>query len=206
MSPIQGISRAVRAAAACAALACAGAVLAEPAAAPPATAPAASGMTHEHLRAVMQERHAEYVTQMLDHLGARLEIKASQEPAWQAFSASMRELLSAAPHAAAAAPQDAASLARDHAEHAAEHAQALARLADATAKLEQALGPDQRTVLDEAARRFARHGGEHGWMGHGEGHGDHEGSHCDAHHGHGAMPYGHPGHGDDDTPHRPLAH
>jgi len=209
MYPTQGISHRIRAAAACAALLCAGAVLADPAAPPQAPgAGAESGMTHERMRALMEQRHAEHVTAMLDHLAGRLEIKSSQEPAWQAFSAALRELLSPPPRADAApgtAPRDAATLAREHADHAAEHAQKLARMADATAKLEQALGAEQRAVLDEAARRFARGDGGRSWMAHG-GWREHEGAACDAHHGHDGMPYGHRGRDDDDddAPRRPL--
>jgi hypothetical protein len=129
----------------------------------------------------MARHHAQHVQERLDELAARLEIKASQEPAWQAFSGSVRDLMTpphvqgksdSQPAQGAAAPElDAAALAREHANRAAEHAQKLARLADATAKLQQVLGSDQRLVLDEAARRFSHWhhhlagmgpGGDHG--------------------------------------------
>lgn len=191
-------SRATRflAAAACAAGCCAGAVRAEPATA----APAGAGMTHERLRAEMAQRHAEHVTALLDRLANRLEIKASQQPAWQGYAAALRDLMS--PPLPAGAPEgkaapDAAALAREHADRAAEHAQKLARLADATAKLEQVLGADQREVLDETARHLTREHGPGPGMAHGGWHGR-DGAHCDGHggpEGHAGM---HPGRGPDD--------
>jgi hypothetical protein len=188
------------AAAACATILCSGAALADPATpAPAATAPA-PGMTHERLRAQMAQLHAEHVAAQLDRLAERLEIKASQEAAWQGFAAALRDLMTS-PHALpppeeSAAQRDAATLAREHAQHAAEHAQKLARVADATAKLEQALGSDQRLVLDEAARHLAdEHAGppgmaHAGWQGR-------EGGHCEGRHGHEGGRAEH-GHGHDD--------
>ncbi len=126
------------------------------------------------------QRFTKHLQAHLDELAARLEIKASQEPAWQAFSATYRDVVSAlvAQRQAAAsstAELDAAGLARRRADWAAENAQKLERLAQATAKLQQALSPEQRLVLNEVARRFAQEHFAHGPM-HGrgfEGHGPH---------------------------------
>lgn len=121
-------------------------------------APTGAEAMHEEF-AQSIEKH---VQARLDELAARLEIKASQEPAWQAFAAALRDLVTAefAQRAAAASrgntDLDAASLARRHADWAAERAQKLARLAEATAKLQQTLSADQRLVLNEVARRFAQ--------------------------------------------------
>lgn len=136
----------------------------------------------------------------LDELAGRLQIKASQEPAWQAFSAAYRDLITALvaqrkkAAMAGATELDAAALARQRADWAADRAQKLARLADATAKLQQSLDADQRLVLNEVARHFASEHFEHGPM-HGR-FGPH-GSHCeggDEGHGpgehHPMMPYG----------------
>jgi len=217
----QSAVRSLIVAAACALAVCAGAARAEPAA-----TPATPAMTHERLHAVMEQRRAERVTAMLDRLAARLEIKATQESAWQGFSAALRDLMSppeAEPHPAV--DRDAAAMAREHADRAAAHAQKLARVADATAKLEQVLGGDQRLVLDEAARRFAHEHMAHAGMGHG-GWDGHDSAHCDAHHDHEGMRlehdhehghehdhgYGHGGHAaasdddDDDDPHGVMAH
>jgi hypothetical protein len=106
------------------------------------------------------EKHfSHHLDGQLNQLGTRLEIKASQETAWQAFRSAFTELLTPSgkpgEHGKAdLASGDAATLAKQHADHAADHAQKLAKVADATAKLEAALTPEQRLVLDEAARHF----------------------------------------------------
>jgi hypothetical protein len=165
-------------------------------------------------------RVAHHVQEQLDRLADRLEIKASQQPAWQAFRSAFADTMT--PHAEALKPgtePDAATLARALAEHASAHAKQLSRLADATAKLQQALGPDQRAVLDEVARRFVH---EHAPQGHGmrDGHGPWHGPgdgpgedfHGERHHGdwggaeHGAPGHEHgdgagPGDGPPDVPH-----
>jgi hypothetical protein len=133
-------------------------------------------------REAMAQHAQRHVQEHLDGLAARLEIKASQEPAWQSFSAAFRELMTPRPRLARDAKPgsgpDAATMAREQAERAAARAQHLARLADATSQLEQVLGPEQRLVLDEAARRFHEHYAHAGMM-RGEGHG---GPHCDPAH------------------------
>lgn len=118
----------------------------------------------------------------LDELAARLEIKASQEPAWQAFSEAYRDVIATLLGQRQAASRgaselDAAALARRRADWAAENAQKLERLAQATAKLQQSLNPEQRLVLNEVARRFAQEHFAHGPM-HGGGYEGH-GAHCE---------------------------
>jgi hypothetical protein len=146
---------------------------------------------------------AQHLQVHLDRLAGRLEIKASQQDAWQKFAAAFKE--TAGDHAMmehgtmgtdASADVDAATLARSHAEHAQQHAQHLARLADATAALQAGLSADQRLVFNEVARHFAA---EHGGMGPmargGYGGDEHRDGHCSAH------GMGHAGHGDEDDGH-----
>ncbi len=143
----------------------------------PADPPHAARM-HEYMQQGM-ERH-------LDHLAARLEIRASQQEAWKAFAGAVRGMVPAAPQEAAAKDLDAAARARQAADRAADRAKRLALLADATAKLQQTLDPPQKEVLNEVAREFG-----HRMHGHGDGHwGMHGGmhpDHCDGpmHEGHG---------------------
>jgi hypothetical protein len=157
---------------------------------------------HDSTRASMEQRLSQHLQAHLDQLAARLEIKASQEPAWQAFSASFRELMTPVRPAGKTdeksgrmAELDAAAMAREQADRAAEHAQKLARLADATAKLEQVLGNDQRQVLNEAARHFAHEHAAHSWMARGEFRGRH-GAHCDHEREHDDQAHGRWEHGD----------
>ncbi len=120
----------------------------------------------------MGHNFGKHVQEHLDRLAGRLEIKASQEDAWQKFSAAFRDVMT--PHhpmegMEANSPhgeQDAATMARKHADMAAEHAQKLAHLADATAALQQALNAQQRLVFNEVARHFAHEHGAHAGMGH----------------------------------------
>ena len=110
-----------------------------------------------------------------DRLANRLEIKASQQNAFQAF---VKALEAAAEHPAAQpeVKADAASLARRHADFAAARAQKLAQIADATAKLQEVLNPEQRKTLDQIAARIAHRGGHRF-------HGGERGEHGDQEHG-----------------------
>ncbi|SPJ17357.1 exported hypothetical protein [Burkholderiales bacterium] len=124
----------------------------------------------ESMRDARVQRFNEHLQAHLDKLAARLEIKASQEEAWKAFSAAFRNVMVArvaAPTSMGAPEADAASLARKQAERAAEHAQQLERLADATAKLQQGLSADQRLVFNDVAHDFARARFARFAMGHG---------------------------------------
>jgi hypothetical protein len=129
-------------------------------------------------------RMGRHIQAHLDQLSERLEIKASQEPAWQAFANAFKDAMTSMvpPEPGSAPPKDAAAMIRSHADRAQEHARKLAALADAADKLQQTLGPDQRQVFNEVARHFARehlgmHMAMHGMMGH---HGESESEdHCD---------------------------
>jgi hypothetical protein len=149
------------------------------------------------MHATMEQHWSEHLQSHLDRLAGRLEIKASQQAAWQQFSAAFKETMGEHPmmgrdgmdgqrHADQDA--DAAALARRHADRAEQHAQKLARLADATAALQQALSADQRQVFNEVARHFAHEHDHMAMMSHEDGH---HGDHCSMRgheHGH---PYGH---------------
>jgi LTXXQ motif family protein len=108
---------------------------------------------HEHMQQMM-DRH-------LDHLSARLEIRASQQEAWKAFAGAVRGMVPATPTERPARDLDAAARARQAADRAADRAKRLAQLADATAKLQAALDPPQKEILNEVAREFGHHMREH---------------------------------------------
>ncbi len=194
---VQVLRHARTASLACLAL---GAIALLPAATFAAEAEHEHGSRHEDMAA----HFAQHIQEHLDSLSARLEIKASQQDAWQAFAGAFRETMTAQHETPSPTQADAASIVRERADRAAERAQTLARLADATAKLQQALGPEQRAVFNEVARHFAQHhpgpemmmghgepghyamgpGGHHGGPDHCEGGDDHEGG---PHGRHGAM-------------------
>lgn len=110
----------------------------------------------------------------LHKLHERLEIKASQQAAWDDFAKSVEAL----PQGMKKRPgpdADAATVARFRAERAQQFAKKLAVIAKTTAKLESVLTPAQRKVFDAAAHHFGRHGhGRHGMGGYG---------HCEYHDG-----------------------
>jgi len=167
---------------------------------------------------------ARHLQGQLDTLSGRLEIKASQQAAWQAFRTAFQDTMT--PHEAPPTPADeadAAALARAIADRASAHAQKLAQLAEATARLQQALGPDQRAVLNEVARQFVHEHrpmepmgpmGTMGARGPWHAHGPMGGAAHDAerHRGDwgGDMPGGGPGHADgppgEDGPHDDAPH
>lgn len=155
----------------------------------PAHGMSGPGGMHGPDAARMHEAMQQRVQRHLDRLSSRLEIRASQEPAWNGFAAAVRAMLPAGPPQRPAADMDAATRARRMADRLAERARKFEQLADATAKLEQALDAPQKQVLDEVARDFGErmHMRREHWM-HGM-HGDHEGPMMDGDHWH---------HGDDD--------
>jgi TATA-binding protein-associated factor Taf7 len=134
---------------------------------------------HEHMQEGMQKH--------LDHLAARLEIRASQQEAWNTFATAVRGLAPATLPERPADDLDAAARARLAADRAAEHSRKLAVLADATAKLQQGLDAPQKQVLNEVARNLGHH-----WRAHAGMHGDMHSEHC-----HESMHEGH-GHGHED--------
>ena len=106
------------------------------------------------------EKLQEHMKARLDKLAGRLEIKASQQAAWEEFAKSvgtMAEQNMKKPNDDA----DAAAISRYRAEKAAEFAKKLTRIADATAKLQKALTEDQRKILNQTARHFLHK--DHGW-------------------------------------------
>lgn len=109
----------------------------------------------------MQER----MQARLDSMARRLEIKASQQDAWQAYAKVSKEMFDARP-TPPAKDADAAALARHRADAAAQRAQKLAALADATAKLQSALTPEQaRTLADIMRHPMGAHRGTWGGSG-----------------------------------------
>lgn len=149
-------------------------------AAPALSQPQAEGQRRAHMsqmteadRAQMRERIQARMNQRLDRLAARLEIKASQQDAWEAYKNARASIFQTRPERPAR-NADAATLAKFRADMAQRRAQYLATMADATAKLQEVLEPQQRKVLDEIARhagvRGKHHGHRHGYR-HGHRHG-----------------------------------
>jgi sensor domain CHASE-containing protein len=106
----------------------------------------------------MAKHHQERIKTGLDKMAQRLELKASQQAAWQAYAKVLEESMAMPmkmPEADSNA--DAATFARIHADMATTHAKKLTLIADATAKFQEVLTPDQRKTLDQIARHF-RHG------------------------------------------------
>jgi len=99
-----------------------------------------------------------------------LEIKPSQQAAWEEYAAFKLEFASSFPERVhsthAMDSQDASGLLRQRAEHLAEAAKNLNKLADATEKLQAVLSPEQRTVLKRLVSQngFDHHfGHSHGY-------------------------------------------
>jgi hypothetical protein len=116
----------------------------------------------------MQERMQSRLQARLDKMADRLQIKASQQEAWQAYVKAHKEQFD--PAALKALPQeaDAATIARHRADRAALMAQRLAAIADATAKLQSALTPEQAKTLADILRHPMGEGRRGGWGGRGE--------------------------------------
>jgi hypothetical protein len=125
------------------------------------------------------KQHQEWFKHYTDRLADRLEIKASQQGAWQAYVKTL-ETAFQQPFAKKSEAKDAAAIARLHADIAAGRAQKLAQVADATAKLQEALNPDQRKTLDQIAAQ-AGHRGHHFHGGDRGEHPEHDGGHWDHH-------------------------
>lgn len=114
----------------------------------PSTPPASAT-----LPADMAQRHQAMVQRRLDDAAARLEIKASQQAAWQAYAATVKDLAeSEGMPPRPDADADAATIARQRAERASAFARKLGAIADATAKLQGALTAEQKSVLTELTR------------------------------------------------------
>ena len=107
----------------------------------------------------------DWIQHRLDDVAARLEIKASQQAAWQAYAATVLALgdLGEGMRARPAADADAATIARERAEHLTVFARKLTDIADATARLQGVLSPEQRSVLTEVTRNAGMHGMHDGY-------------------------------------------
>ncbi len=114
------------------------------------------------------EKMKEKVRARTERLAARLEIKAPQQDAWNAY-ARVRESMFTPPANRPARDADAATVTRFRAEMAQQRAQKMAGLAEATANLQNVLEPAQRKILDEISRRGGRHGMHGRQHGHGMG-------------------------------------
>jgi hypothetical protein len=141
-----------------------------PASAAPGPGPGAREMTPE-MQAQMQQRMQSRMQARLDKMAERLEIKASQQDAWQTYAKVYQGMFDARP-TPPAKDADAATLMRHRADRAAQMATKLTTLADATAKLQSALTPEQAKTLADMTRhpmggRHGKHGGrgEHGSRG-----------------------------------------
>lgn len=133
-----------------------------PAAASPGFGPGA-GM--REMTPEMQERMRDRLQARLDKMANRLEIKASQQDAWQAYVKVHKEQFDPAALKPLPKDADAAAITRHRADMAAKMATKLAVLADATAKLQSALTPEQAKTLADMTRhpmggRQGRHGGD----------------------------------------------
>jgi hypothetical protein len=119
---------------------------------------------HYDQRQVSPEKMHEHMKARLDKLAARLEIKASQQPAWEEYAKSVESLADQSikkPNG----DVDAATLSRYRADRVTEFAKKLSVIADATAKLQKVLTEDQRKILTQALHRHGHHHKHHGWKG-----------------------------------------
>lgn len=108
-------------------------------------------------RTFSHQDQAQWVKKRLDREAAMLEIKASQEGAWEAYAAAAQELAGGyGEYKLVPLDVDAAALMRLHADQAASFAQRIAKLADATDKLQKVLNDDQRKVLDRIVRMHSQ--------------------------------------------------
>ena len=116
----------------------------------------------EHAKSGEGHNIQAWAKQRIEREASILEIKPSQQAAWDEYSAIKLETASSfvnKPHnAQAPESQEASGLLRQRADHLAEAAKNLTRLADATEKLQAVLSPEQRIVLK---RLVARHGFHH---------------------------------------------
>ncbi len=114
-----------------------------------ATTPAAEQATGEHSQAMMRMH--------LDHAADRLEIRASQLPAWETLAHAMLDLAEHHPAPSPSSQGDAATLTRALAEHATDHANKVVRVAEATAALADVLDSNQNRLLTQMTRGFLAH-------------------------------------------------
>jgi hypothetical protein len=109
-----------------------------------------------------EQDRAEWVKKDLERQATMLEIKASQQGAWEGYAAAAQEFAGAFGQRKPAQPGiDAAALLHERAEWARQSAERLDKLAEATAKLETVLNDDQRKVLDRIVSMHDRFHGNH---------------------------------------------
>jgi Spy/CpxP family protein refolding chaperone len=131
---------------------------------------------HDQMRQEWARHGQEMMKHRLAKMAERLEIKASQQNAWQAYVSIFDGMMSTnlkRPDASA----DAAAVTRFRADMAAQHAKKLAQIADATARLQEVLTPDQRKTLNDMMHQSHHRGhwGGHGPHGRDDNHGEHGG-------------------------------
>lgn len=110
------------------------------------------------------EKMHDFAKSRLDKLANRLEIKVSQQAAWDEYA----NTVTAMAEQGVQKPDDkadAAAIARYRAEKTAEMSRKLSKVADATAKLQAVLTEEQARMFNKVARNM--HGGTHSW-GHGK--------------------------------------
>jgi hypothetical protein len=134
-----------------------------------ATKPAHSGQHIAH----WQQHREQWEQQKLTRAANRLEIKASQQAAWDEYAAARKGLMQRPEAKPDGQSKDAAAVARHHAERATQFAQRLTVLAEATAKLQATLTPEQQKTLNQ----IALHGDGHRHGRHHFHHGRHHGHH-----------------------------
>jgi cell wall-associated NlpC family hydrolase len=122
--------------------------------------------------ALAQQRQ-KWIRAKVDRDANRLEIKASQQAAWEDY-ANARKALAETTFTKLPENADAAAIARQRAERVSSFAQKLTKLAEATEKLQAVLSPEQRKTLDQIVRQahcghghHGRHGGHRGLLGDG---------------------------------------
>lgn len=115
-----------------------------------------------------------FVQHRLDRLAYRLEIKASQQPAWESYAQAVANIATPQDAGKATKPvlnEDASAIVHRRANRAAELARKLAAIAEATDALQAVLDENQRKVLAQEVRHHEAgfHGRQFGqrWHGHG---------------------------------------
>lgn len=109
------------------------------------------GMQAEPGKQTTADSPGERIRYRLDKLSQRLEIRSSQQAAWDRFAQSV-EMLAEHDIRQPGKGADAATIARYHADRATDFAKKLGVIADATDNLQKVLTEDQRKVFNQAAR------------------------------------------------------
>ena len=115
-------------------------------------APGPGGMGMCEMTPEMQQRMQSRLQAHLDKMAQRLEIKASQQDAWQAYAKVLKEQFDPAAMKSPPKDADAAAIARHRADTAELMAKKLAVVADVTAKLQSTLTPEQAKTLADITR------------------------------------------------------